>query len=304
MEKETRENYEKAGTIWKKTEKKTRELLKPGIHLLELANSIESFILAELEEEKLEGGLAFPVNLSLNNAAAHATPSMEDKTELNENDLLKIDIGVHVKGFIADGAFSYNASNEWSKMMESNEKALQEALNSIKPGISISKIGETVQSIAEKNGFKPIENLTGHGLGEFIQHAPPQIPNVRNSSKQKFEDGMAFAIEPFFTNGRGFVAEATQTEIFSTEEIRPVREPNARKILEAVSEYFPELPFAERQLAQKIKLSELQRKIGLRELTRNKILHSYPVLQEQKNAVVSQAEKTVIIDGEEVIITN
>ncbi len=304
MEKETRKNHEKAGELWKKAEKKARQLLKPGISLLKMVEELEAFILEQIKEEKIEGGLAFPVNLSLNNVAAHATPGIEDKTELKENDLLKVDIGIHVEGFIADGAFSYNASNAFAKMIESNEKALQEALFIIKPGIPIQKIGETVESIAEKNGFKVIENLTGHGLEKFTQHAPPQIPNVHNSSKQKFEDGMAFAIEPFFTNGRGFVAESNQTEIFSLEEKKPVREPNARKILEAIEKQFPKLPFAERQLAKHISLSELQRKIGLRELTKNKILHSYPFLQEQKNAVVSQAEKTVIIDGEEVVVIN
>lgn len=304
METKERKNYEKAGQLWKKTEKKAKSLLKPGVSLLKIAEELEGFILEQLKEEKLEGGLAFPVNLSLNHVAAHATPGIEDKTELKENDLLKVDIGVHVNGFIADGAFSYNASNEWGKMIESNEKALLEALAVIKPGIPIPKIGETVERIAEKAGFGVIENLTGHGLKEFVQHASPQIPNVHNSSQQKLEDGMAFAIEPFFTNGRGFVAEGNQTEIFSAEEPKPIRDPNARKILEAVSKHFPKLPFAERQLAKHIQLSELQRKIGLRELTKNKILHSYPFLQEQKNAVISQAEKTVIIDEEEVIIIN
>jgi methionyl aminopeptidase len=304
MEKEKRKSHEKAGQLWKQAEKKARKMLKPGLKILELAEEIEQFIESQLKEEKLEGGLAFPINLSLNNVAAHATPGIEEKTELKENDLLKVDIGIQVNGFIADGAFSCNSSNEFAKMIESNEKALEEALSVIKPGIEIKKIGETVETIAEKNGFKVIENLTGHGLGKFVQHAPPQISNVRNDSKQKFEDGMTFAIEPFFTNGRGFVADSNQTEIFSLEEKKPVREPNARKILETIEKHFPKLPFAERQLAKQIPLSELQRKIGLRELTKNKILHSYPFLQEQKNAVVSQAEKTVIIDGEEVIVIN
>ncbi|MBU0636491.1 M24 family metallopeptidase [Candidatus Micrarchaeota archaeon] len=210
MEKEIRENYEKAGNIWQLAAQKARKSLSPGIKLLELAESIEGFILARLKEETLEGGLAFPVNLSLNHVAAHSTPSIGDETELEEKDLLKVDIGVHVEGYIADGAFSYNASNEWAKMIEANEKALTEALAILKPGMEIKKIGETIQAIAEKEGYKPIENLTGHGLKKFVQHASPNIPNVRNSSKQKIEDEMAFAIEPFFTNGRGSVADGSQ----------------------------------------------------------------------------------------------
>lgn len=303
MEKAIRKNYESAGRIHKSAMHKAQKAVKPEKRLLEIAQELEAFIQSEIEDAKLDGGLAFPVNLSINNQAAHATPGIADETVLLETDLLKLDIGVHVEGYIADGAQSFNFSNEHAKQIETNEAALEAALSAIKPGIEINRIGAIVEPLVQKAGFKVIENLTGHGLEQFTQHGPPSIPNVANNLKTKLEDGMAVAIEPFVTTGRGSVADSAMVEIFSIEEPKSVRDPNARKIFEFVNNEFSTLPFAERML-QELKLSDFSRKVGLRELVKAKVLHSYPVLFEQKGAFVSQAEKTVILDDGEAIIIN
>ncbi|MFH0954776.1 MAG: type II methionyl aminopeptidase [Candidatus Micrarchaeota archaeon] len=304
MDKKLRQNYEKAGAIHQSAVAFAQKKLKPETPLLGLAVEIEDFIFGRLKEEKLDGGLAFPLNLSLNNVAAHFTPGTGDKTVLGKDDVLKVDIGVHVKGCIADGAFTFNYSNKHEKQIELNNSILQSGLDSIKVGSPISVVGNAIGKIMEKTDFKTIENLTGHGLGVYLQHDEPQIPNQPNNLKTKITDGMALAIEPFVTTGRGFVAEASQVEIFSIEEPKPVRDMNARKLLDVIGKHWPSLPFAERQLAKETELSEFARKVGLRELSRNKILHAYPVLQEQKDAIVTQSEKTVLIDGDEVKIIN
>lgn len=304
MEKKLLKNYEAAGAIHKSAAAFALKKLKPEIKLLDLVVAIEDFVFSELKEQKLDGGLAFPVNLSLNNVAAHFTPGLDDQTVLQSKDVIKVDIGVHVEGCIADGAFSFNHSNDHSNQIELNNSALQVALDSIKVGSPISVVGNAVGKFMEKTKFKTIENLTGHGLGVYVQHEDPQIPNQPNTFKTEIKDGMALAIEPFVTTGRGFVAEGAQVEIFSIEEPHPIRDANARKLLETIGENWPSLPFAERQLASKIKMSEFARKVGLRELTRSKILHSYPILQEQKDAFVTQSEKTVLIVGDQVKIIN
>ncbi len=303
MDKIIRKNYEHAGRIHQSAVKRAKKIVKADVLLLNIATELESFIQSELKEHNLKGGLAFPVNLSVNFQAAHATPKINDETLLHESDLLKIDMGVQVDGFIADGAFSINFSNDHAKQIETNEAVLETALSVIKVGHSVSEIGNAVEPLVEKAGFKVISNLTGHGLGQFTQHAPPSIPNTRNHSSVKIGDPMAFAVEPFVSTGRGSVADSAQVEIFSVEELRPVRDLSARKILEFAHEVFSGLPFAERQLS-KIGLSDFARKVGLRELVKAGILHSYPVLVEQKDAFVSQCEKTVIIDDQEVIVIN
>ncbi|MDO8625683.1 MAG: type II methionyl aminopeptidase [Candidatus Diapherotrites archaeon] len=303
MDKDIRNHFEAAGRIHKAAMKQAQKTVKPEKKLLDIAVELEKFIIGELAEQKLDGGLAFPVNLSVNFQAAHATPSITDETVLKETDLLKVDIGVHVQGFIADGARSFNFSNHHAKQIEVNEQALVEALKVIATGKPVSVVGNAVEPFVKKAGFKVIENLTGHGLAEFTQHAPPTVPNVTNALTQKFEDDMAVAIEPFLTTGRGSVADSNTVEIFSIEDDKNVRDAGARKILEFAREEFATLPFAERQLAP-LKLSDFGRKVGLRELVKAGVLHSYPVLVELKNAFVSQAEKTVIIDGDEVVIIN
>ncbi|MBS3061465.1 MAG: type II methionyl aminopeptidase [Candidatus Diapherotrites archaeon] len=303
MDYSVRKNYELAGKIHKAAMKKAEKNVQPEKKLLNIAEELEQFLLEQVAETKKEGGLAFPVNLSVNHEAAHATPGISDETVLLQTDLLKVDIGVHIDGFIADGAKSFNFSNDHAKQIEANEAALEAALSMVKPGAEIKKVGEVVEPLLEKAGFKVVSNLTGHGVAEYVQHAPPSVPNVRNNSFGKFEDGMAIAIEPFATTGRGTIADSSQIEIFSVEEERSVRDPHARKILEFAKANFASLPFAERQLAE-LKLSEFSRKVGLRELVKAGVLHSYPVLVEQKGAFVSQAEKTVIIDGNEAIIIN
>ncbi len=303
MESDIRKFYEHAGRLHKAAMKQAQKSVQPDKKLLNIAEEIESSIREQAADSKEDISLAFPVNLSINHQAAHATPSISDETILLETDLLKVDIGVHVNGFIADGAKSFNFSNDHAKQIEANEKALEEALAVVKPNQKISVVGKAVQSVIEKAGFKVVSNLTGHGVGQFMQHAPPSILNVENRSETLFEDGMAIAIEPFASTGRGTVSDSNQVEIFSIEEDKPVRDPHARKILDFAREEFATLPFAERQL-EPLKLSEFSRKVGLRELVKAGILHSYPVLVEQRGAFVSQAEKTVIIDGDEAIIIN
>jgi methionyl aminopeptidase len=303
MDPSIRKHYEAAGLVHRAAMKQAQKIVQPEKKLLDIAVELEKFIESELAERKLDGGLAFPVNLSRNFEAAHATPSIADESVLLESDLLKVDIGVQVEGFIADGAKSFNFSNVHAKQIELNERALEEALKMVTAGKPVSVVGNAVEPVVKKAGFKVIENLTGHGVDEFTQHAPPTVPNAANSLSDIFEDGMAVAIEPFVSTGRGSVADSNRVEIFALEDERPVRDANARKVLEFVKAEFATLPFAERQLSP-LGLSDFARKVGLRELAKAGVLHAYPVLVEQKDAFVSQAEKTVLIDGNETIIIN
>lgn len=305
MEKKDFDNYLLAGKIWKKAMKKAEKSVKPGRKLLDIALEIEKGIFDAGKELKAKNfGPAFPVNLSINEEAAHSTPSGSDSRVLDEKDVLKIDIGVHVGGFISDGAKTLNFSNDYSKMIEANEKALENAIALIKPNIEVSKVGKTIQDTLKKSGFNPVQNLSGHGLQKFEQHASPSIPNIENNDSRKILDGMAVAVEPFASTGKGLVHESSSAEIFSVKEAKPVRNMHARTILEFVSEKYSSLPFAERWIEKEMKLSDFQRKIGLRELLKFGVLESYPVLKEDKGAIITQAEKTVVIFEGKVSVIN
>lgn len=288
MDKIEFEKYVKAGKILKQVQAKARKIIEPEKKLLEIAEELEKEIFS------LEGKPAFPVNLSRNHEAAHYTPSIGDEIVLNSTDVLKVDIGVHVDGFIADAAFTLNFSNDFAKMIEASEKALENALSTAELGVEVGKIGKEIEKTIKSYGFNPVQNLSGHGLQKFEAHAVPTIPNIGQYANKKLEEGMAIAIEPFATNGKGFVKEETQAEIFSLNKIQMARNPHSRKILEFASKEFKELPFAERWL-QKIDLTEFQRKTALRELIQKKCIQTYPILSEEKGKIVTQTESTLAI---------
>ncbi|MDO8647504.1 MAG: M24 family metallopeptidase, partial [Candidatus Diapherotrites archaeon] len=171
MKKQEFECYIKAGKIATKVKANARKHAKVGMKLLDLAECIEKEIIEE------GGKPAFPVNLSANNVAAHYTPKINDELEIQENDVLKIDIGVHVEGFIADCACTVDFSGKNQKLVEASEKALENALTLVKPGLEIGKIGEEIEKTIKSFGFNPVYNLSGHGLAKYETHAFPTIPN-------------------------------------------------------------------------------------------------------------------------------
>ncbi len=295
VESEQAKKYLKAGEILGKLQKKARKDAVSGKKLLDIALNVEKGV-KEVSAGKAE--LAFPVNLSLNEAAAHYTPSQGDETVLKDKDLLKVDIGVHVDGFIADASFSVNPSNDWAGLIEASELALENALSMAKPGVEIGKIGAEIEKTIKSKGFNPIQNLTGHGLAQYETHAAPSIANIANNDDRVLEEGFAYAFEPFATNGEGFVRESAQSEIFAIDEPKQVRNRYARQVLAFVLEKYKTLPFAERWIWENIKMNEFQRKIALRELLKAKCIKTFPVLREQAGRVVSQAENTILLfDG-------
>jgi methionyl aminopeptidase len=294
MDAKAKENYLKAGEILKKVKENARKSIKPGEKLLDIAERIEKEIVS------LHGAPAFPVNLSLNNIAAHYTPSIDDKTVFEAKDVLIVDIGVHVDGYIADSAFTLNPDEKQAKLIKAPEMALQEAINKIEVGVSLGEIGAIIEETIKGYGFNPINNLTGHGLLPYMAHVGPTIPNTGKRDDRKIEEDMAIAIEPFATDGEGWVKESQQSEIFELEEPRQVRNLTARKIMEDAAEKYKTLPFAERWFKD---VSDFQRKLALRDLLRHKCIKAFPVLKEADDKLVSQAEQTIIFDGKEKIIT-
>lgn len=299
MDKEAAENYIKAGEILQKVLRNARKSIKPGQKLLEIAEKIEKDIESLGNEEGVEARPAFPANLSINNNAAHYTPSAGDETELGENDVLKVDAGVHVDGYIADAAFTIDFSGEFTKMVEASEKALENAVAIVKVGAELREIGKAVQETVKGYGFNVVQNLSGHGLGKFNAHSPPTVPSIENRDTRKIEDGMAFAIEPFVTDGVGFVKEGVQSEIFQLERAVQTRNMDARKIIEFVSDNYDGLPFAERWIDKELGLSDFKRKVAMKELLIKKVIRAYPILKEEKNKTVTQSETSILVyDGE------
>lgn len=295
MEKKEKDSYVKSGAILTSALKFAQKHVKVGASLLLAAEKTEEFIVDE------GGKPAFPVNISINNIAAHFSPAFDSTQVFTEKDVVKMDVGVHIDGYITDSAVTIDLSGEHGKMVDASLNALQAALSVAKPGALTGKIGETIEKEIKKLGFKPIQNLSGHGILRWVAHANPSIPNTSTRDNKKLEPGFVYSIEPFATNGDGFVHEGVQTEIFGFDEKKPVRSIAGRKILDFVEKEYKELPFAERWVQKKLKLSEFERKVAFRELMQKKSIHAYPILKENEGSNVTQAETTILVEENDVV---
>ena len=283
------DKYVKAGKILSQVRSEARDRIKVGVSLLEIADFVENRAV-ELGAD----GSAFPCNISRNDEAAHATPLAGDETVFGE-DLIKLDLGVHVDGYIADSAITIDLSGNYGDLVKASEEGLKAAIDTVKSGVDTAEIGAAIEDAIVARGYKPVGNLTGHGLAQYIPHAHPSIPNRRVSKGVVLQTGDFIAIEPFATDGVGKVVDGSLTEIFQVINRKPVRLPAARALLKELEPYRT-LPFAKRWL----KTPQLD--FALMQLEKAGIIHSYPVLKEVAGGMVSQTEHTVIVtdDGCEV----
>lgn len=280
-EKEIIGKYETAGRILASVREETAKRVQVGASMLEVAQFAEDLI-----REK-GGEPAFPINISRNEEAAHATPKKGDAEVFGE-DMVKLDIGVHIDGYIADTATTVDLSGH-PDLVEAAEKALEAAIKVIHAGINTAEIGNVIYETITEFGYKPVANLTGHGLGRYLQHIPPAIPNIPTDRGVILEEYQIVAIEPFATNGRGFINEGGSAEIYHLVDEKPIRAPAARTLLKEIADYRT-LPFAKRWL----KGNHLD--FALLQLEKNGNISAYPILKEEKGKLVSQAEHTLIVE--------
>jgi methionyl aminopeptidase len=289
MKEEVFEHYRQAGTIASHILAQGAREVRAGARILEIVERIENMV----HEEGAD--LAFPLNVSVNEDAAHDTAVADDSREFHAGDVVKLDLGVHCEGYIADTATSVDLGDH-ADLLIASEKALEAAITLAKPGIAAGVLGAAIEREIVSRGFRPVANLTGHGLERFKIHTAPTIPNLAGGGGATLEEGMVVAIEPFASTGTGFVNERSRVEIYQQMVQKPVRMPAARRVLDAVRSR-KGLPFARRWLTEE-KLD-----IILPSLVRTGVLHPYPVLHDITGSLVSQHEHTIIVTVDGCIVT-
>lgn len=289
-----KESIIKAGEIASQIKEWIKPQIKKGIPLIEIAELIENKIF-ELGAEP-----AFPVNLSINEYAAHYTPTHDDITLASG--LLKVDFGVQVDGWIADTAFSVDLENSHlnKDLIEASEKALLEIEEKINSKITLCEIGRIIERTIKACGFNPIANLSGHSLEQYDLHAGVSIPNIDNNSNIELGE-IHCAIEPFATNGNGKIHDGPKGNIYLLVSNGNTRNPLGREILEFIKDNFPSLPFAERWIVKEFGNRGV---LGLRQLENEGILHHYNILTEEKGKLVSQSENTFLVEKNKVTVTS
>ncbi|MEK6886199.1 MAG: type II methionyl aminopeptidase [Nanoarchaeota archaeon] len=288
------EDWKQAGHIAHEALKYGSTLIKVNARISDVSDAIEAKI------KELKGELAFPVNISLNEAAAHQVPFAVDDRVFTENDLIKLDVGVHVNGAIGDNALTRDLTKKYEKLIEASIEARDEAIKMIKPGIKTSEIGKVIEKIITKHGFKPVRNLSGHQIKEYEIHAGFTIPNYDDKKNTVLKEGMIIAVEPFATDGEGLIHESSNAEIFTLLEKKPVRSLITREALKHLEER-KGLPTSTRWLAKK--MSAIKATFALKEMNQLNMLHLYPPLIEIKKGMVAQSEHTVLVtkDGHEIL---
>ncbi|MDD1760812.1 MAG: type II methionyl aminopeptidase [Methanothrix sp.] len=281
MDAEILEKYRSAGRILAEVLAEARPKVETGASLLDVANFVEDAI-------RSKGGQpAFPCNISLDRNAAHYTPSPKDLSTFGES-MVKLDVGVHVDGYIADAAVTIDLSGH-DKLTEASKAALEAALDIVRPGADTAQIGKVIEETITGYGYRPVYNLTGHGLSRYQAHDEPAVPNRAMEKGTVLKEGDVIAIEPFATNGSGRISEGPINEIYGFSAPRPMRLPAARSLLKEITENYRTLPFARRWLKGE------RAEYALMLLLRSGAVHTYPVLWEVEGALVSQAEHTVVI---------
>jgi len=287
----------KAGKIASRIRRYALSKVKPGIRVYDFCEEIEKKIVEE------GGKPAFPCNISINNVAAHYTPYVGDSSTIPEESIVKIDIGVHIDGYIADTAVTVPFNPKYDDLLLAVETALERAVETIRPGIRVSKIGEVIEKTIKSYGYKPIRNLSGHSIERYNLHSGVSIPNISEVfNLSRISPGHVYAIEPFGTNGVGYVVEGGEAFIYSLIREKKVKNELAKKLVNEVKRKYDGLPFAERWLRNVVNERSTLVNV-LRVLVKSKILHKYPVLLEASGGVVAQFEHTVLVLEREVIVT-
>lgn len=288
------EKLKKAGKIAAQVLEYGKNLVKKDASMVEVLDKIEEKII------ELGAKPAFPAQISCNHIAAHYCPEEDDKIVFSDQ-LVCLDVGVHVDGFIGDTATTIDLSGKYSDLVKAAQEALDESINVIKVGVTLSEIGKTIQEAIQKYNFAPVKNLSGHGLGKYEVHTKPSIPNFDNGDQTKIEKGMVFAIEPFASTGAGVVQDSGTATVFELSNKKPVRNPITRQVLKEIESY-DGLPFTTRWLTRKF---GVKAKYALKEMEQLGMLHDHPPLADRDKGMISQAEHSILVDddGNVVVLT-
>ncbi|MBL8693966.1 MAG: type II methionyl aminopeptidase [Planctomycetes bacterium] len=291
------ECFRKAGKIIAKARALGTEMIRPGTTIREVTEAVEA------EVYRLGGIPAFPAQSSRNQIAAHYCAHPTDENRYEKGDLVKLDIGAAFDGYVCDTAVTVDLTGDarGAALCDAARAGLDAAIAAAGPGVSVSDIGAAIGRTIRSFGVNPVANLTGHGVGRWKVHTAPQIPNVadRGSSSQ-LAVGTVCAIEPFSTDGAGYVEERGRAEVFMASSKKVKITKGVDEAVLAAIEKWNGLPIARRYFREfpQIKVEET-----LLALLKQGCLVPYPPLCEAPGTLVAQFEHTLLItqDGVEIL---
>lgn len=285
-------DWRKAGAIAATALRYGRDQIRVGASMLEVLNSVENKV------EEL-GGVCAWAQMSFGDVAAHDCADPEDDRTIPET-LVKIDVGASYNGALGDCAWTVDLTGKYGDFVKASQDALKAAIETAKPGVELREVGAAIEMAIAKYQLKPIRNLSGHGLARYTVHMSPTVPNFDNGNTNKLEKGMIIAIEPFVTDGDGFVNEMHQANVFMQVAKKNVRSTITRQVLQEI-EKREGLPFTPRYYTEKF--GEGKVNLAIKDLLNQGIIRAYPPLKERSGGMVAQFENTLYIGDETEVLT-
>ncbi|MCK4497747.1 MAG: type II methionyl aminopeptidase [Desulfobacteraceae bacterium] len=280
--------YEQAGKIAREVRMEMKGLVQEGTPVIQICEKAEELV-------RKKGGLpAFPCNVSINEIAAHYTSPPNDTRVIPPKSVVKVDVGVHIDGYIADTAITLSFNPSYNHLLRTAERALKLAVESIYAGISTSKLGSLIEDSITRNGCRPVSNLTGHQVGRYMIHTGKSIPNVSHLIGSKIKEGEVIAIEPFVTekSAKGKVKDGVEATIFRLVKRKTLKDSNAQQLFSHIDLNYRTMPFSERWMADVVPQQHYS--TAFQEL-RSRCLMSYYTFVEVSGRPVAQAEHTVLV---------
>ena len=319
------DKYIKAGEIHRNVRDYIIPHLTPGIKYVDIVKIIENKIVEEIdklnkfnESPQINNGIAFPTGISVNNIAAHFTPSYKEASVLKFSDVMKIDYGVHIDGCIVDSAFTINLNEEYSEILKASREAVNEVIKNMGVDSRFGDLSAISQEIVESYEYKGkplkvIDNLAGHNIlpwkihGGQLLFGKPQ--HNSDYDDLKIDDGEVMAIEIFVSNGNGTTQLGMNPLNYSHYMLKPEVEriplfttKKTNEISRIIKKHFKTLPFCPRFI-DNINKSHTHYLPNLQELFSNGYINSYPpLLETDKNSKIAQFEHSVFIGEDKKIV--
>ncbi|KAF5211763.1 Methionine aminopeptidase 2 [Clavispora lusitaniae] len=299
------QDFRKGAEVHRRVRQKAQQQIKPGMTMLEIADLIENSIRTYTgNDHTLKQGIGFPTGLSLNHVAAHYTPNSNDKVVLKYEDVMKVDIGVHVNGHIVDSAFTLTFDDKYDKLLTAVREATYTGVKEAGIDVRLNDIGAAVQEVMESYEVeldgktypvKCIRNLNGHNIGDYVIHSGKTVPIVANGDMTKMEEGETFAIETFGTTGKGYVIPQGECSHYAlNQDIDGVKLPSerAKSLVKSIKDNFGTLPWCRRYLER---AGEDKYLLALNQLVRAGVVEDYPPLVDTSGSYTAQYEHTILL---------
>ncbi|XP_043708289.1 ERBB-3 BINDING PROTEIN 1 isoform X2 [Telopea speciosissima] len=253
-------------------------------------------------KKKIERGVAFPTCVSINNTVCHFSPLASDEMVLQEGDLLKIDMGCHIDGFIVVAAHTHvlqggPVSGRAADAIAAANTAAEVALRLVRPGKKNKDVTEAVQKVAAAYDCKIVEGVLSHQLKQFVIDGNKVILSVSSPETRvddaEFEENEVYAIDIVTSTGEGKprLLDERQTTIYkrAVDKNYHLKMKASRFIFSEINQKFPIMPFTARALEEK------RARLGLVECVNHDLLQPYPVLHEKPGDYVAHIKFTVLL---------